>query len=583
MSEAVQKTKEAIDRGNLLLAYDLAETAIADGDDSQELRHLIVLSLARMGNAAKAMELYQEYGLDHSPDSHHQAIAARILKDTALAMPVGNERIVALKNACEAYSTLYQADNDTYLGINAATLAFLSNQGEVARSLAADILAHPAIDDPQNYYDSATKAEALCLLQRYDEAGAVLNRACELPGANPGSRSSSSKQLALIADTMGLDVEKQHDFLSPILPPSVIHYCGHIFLEDADQEKRLRDVIDQYLNENDVGFAYGSIAAGSDILIAEAVLDRGGELHVTLPFDQEDFVAQSITTAGSGWHKRFERCLASATSINFATEMAYVGDPSQFAYASKVAMGQAKLRGQFLGSPVEQLAIWDGVASNGPAGTGADVENWRGYGGTTKIIDAAELNRNMGWAKKPAKDSVKRNIVAILFTDFPGFSKLSESALPEFWNGVMGRMAKVLNNHKAHVITQNSWGDAVHAVMPNVEDAAQIASELQDALLDFDFARLGLTETSGMRIGVHYGPAFEMEDMITGKVNFYGTEISRAARIEPVTPAGAVFVTEPFAAILSLEASDKFRSDYVGNVKLAKDYGTYPIFRLSRS
>ena len=33
---------------------------------------------------------------------------------------------------------------------------------------------------------------------------------------------------------------------------------------------------------------YGQLACGADILIAEALLDRGGELHVVLPFAEED-------------------------------------------------------------------------------------------------------------------------------------------------------------------------------------------------------------------------------------------------------------------------------------------------------
>jgi len=55
------------------------------------------------------------------------------------------------------------------------------------------------------------------------------------------------------------------------------------------------------------------------------------------------------------------------------------------------------------------------------------------------------------------------------------------------------------------------------------------------------------------------------------------------ARLEPVTPPGAVFVTEPFAAILALEAGGEFTCRYVGRIPLAKKYGDYPMYRLSRA
>lgn len=581
MKQAIKQTKAAIDNGNLLLAYDIAQSAIEAGDGSEELRHLLVLALARMGNAERAMELYHHYGLERSPDAHHRAIVARILKDSALATAEPDDRDQAFALAFAAYERLFRENGDAYPGINAATLSYLGGQKPKARELAATILALPEIADPADFYAAATKAEALLLLGRFDEAGATLQSARDLPGANTGAKSSSCRQLSLIAAAAGLGVEQSDALLSPILPPSVIHFCGHMFLEDAAPEARLRGAIDQFLDEHDVGFAYGAIAAGSDIMIAEAILARGSELHLTLPFAREDFIIQSITPAGSGWLKRFERCMALATSVNFATEMHYVADPSQFGYASKVAMGMAKLRAQYLGGAVQQLAIWDGKPANGPAGTGADVKNWQGYGGSVTIIGAQDLNRQLSLPQKPLDDPYKRTTAAILFTDFQGFSKLSEAAIPTFWNGVMGRMGIVLRGHQKHILAQNSWGDALLAVASSAAVAAEIALELQSALRGFDTATLGLEETGGMRIGVHYGPTYEMDDPITGKVNYYGTEVSKAARIEPVTPPGAVFVTEPFAAILALEAADRFICQFVGNVQFAKDYGTYPMYRLT--
>ena len=54
---------------------------------------------------------------------------------------------------------------------------------------------------------------------------------------------------------------------------------------------------------------------------------------------------------------------------------------------------------------------------------------------------------------------------------------------------------------------------------------------------------------NGMRIGVHYGPAYRTIDHITGRTTFYGTEVSKAARIEPVTPPGAVFAVTGTPAV----------------------------------
>ncbi len=580
MGLSVKLTKQAIDKGNLLLAYDLARVAIDGGDTSTELRHLLVLTLARMGDGQQAMQLYEEYGLHGSSNAHHRSIAARILKDAALAMPAGDNRDDALSAAYRAYADIFEESGDAYPGINAASLALLSGRKKQAQVLASSIIALKKISNPKDYYDAATLAEALLINERIDEAAAALYMASRLPDANSGAKSSTSRQLSLLAKMLKLDGDREDVLLAPISPPTVIHYCGHMFLEDAATEAALRHRIDGFLDQQNGDFAYGALAAGADILVAEAILARGGELHVTLPFLKEDFIDQSVTPAGEGWLGRFEHCLEAATSVHFATEMNYVGDPEQFGYASKVAMGMAKLRAEYLGTSPQQLALWDGVAVEGPAGTGADVKAWKAYSGATTIIAPENIDRDLSWPKQPDTDDLTRGLAAFLFTDFPGFSKLAEAALPAFWQGVMGRMADVLDSYPDKVLAKNSWGDAVLAISLDAPVAAEIALALQESLRDFDYSLLGLSESSGMRIGVHYGPAYQTQDLITGKTTFYGTEVSRAARIEPVTPPGAVFVTEPFAAILVLEASDRFKCRYVGNVEFAKGYGTYPIYRL---
>jgi class 3 adenylate cyclase len=61
-----------------------------------------------------------------------------------------------------------------------------------------------------------------------------------------------------------------------------------------------------------------------------------------------------------------------------------------------------------------------------------------------------------------------------------------------------------------------------------------------------------------------------------------GSHVSRTARIEPVTPPRAVYVTEPFAAALLLAGRDDLACDYVGHMPAAKDYGRLRMYRLRR-
>lgn len=580
MSDAADLAAAALSRGDLIGAYDLTVSAIAAGDDSLEIRHRQVLALARMGDVERAMERFAAYGLDRSADPHQRAIGARLLKDRALAA-AGEARREAFAAALDAYHAIYRDSGDSFPGINAATLALLAGEAERARDLAETLLADPAVAAAADYYLAATKAEALLLLGRVDEVAEVLG--CEAIAVSPdhGARAGTVHQLAMIADHLAL--ADFRTMLAPLAPPRVAHFCGHMFAADEGMEAHLSARIDATLTGEKIGFLYGALACGGDILVAEAALARGIELNVVLPFAEEDFLAQSVLPGGEGWHARYRACLDQAASVTFASEMEFFGDPAQYGYASRMAMGLARLRARHLGADRVQIAIWDGMATDGPAGTGPDVMAWKKTGGRTVVIDPGPVRRGLARPDPRVQSAYERSLAAILFTDFAGFSTLKETALPAFWGGVMRRVADVLDAHSDGIECRNSWGDALYAVAVSAPLAAQVALELQDALAAFDFATLGLDGTGGMRVGVHYGPAYRTTDHITGRTTFYGTEVSKAARIEPVTPPGAVFVTEPFAAILALEAGDEFACRYVGRIALAKNYGAFPMYRLTRT
>ena len=72
---------------------------------------------------------------------------------------------------------------------------------------------------------------------------------------------------------------------------------------------------------------------------------------------------------------------------------------------------------------------------------------------------------------------------------------------------------------------------------------------------------------------------FPTLDPVIAAPAFMGSHVSRTARIEPVTPPGAVYATEAFAAALVLSGSD-YAADYVGHMPAAKDFGSLRMYRL---
>jgi class 3 adenylate cyclase len=170
----------------------------------------------------------------------------------------------------------------------------------------------------------------------------------------------------------------------------------------------------------------------------------------------------------------------------------------------------------------------------------------------------------------------------MLFGDVKGFSKLTDEQLPRFAESILGALAVVLERYRGHVSHQNTWGDAVYVVLSNALIAAACALDLQEAIATIDLASGGLPPHLALRLGGHVGPIFPTHDPVLDGPAFMGSHVSRTARIEPVTPPGAVYVTEPFAAALELHGGRDFLCDYVGHMAAAKDYGRLRMYRLRR-
>ncbi len=592
--------------GDLFEAYDQAHQGLAEHPGDWALKHRAVLCLASTGATRRALDELAASGIDRIAPEELAALPPafaldlaslrpRLLKDAAVAAR-GPARRELLAAAAAAYEAPYRAAraaglaNAYYPGINCATLRLLAGDAEGAAALARELLAQLAEwPGEKSYYEIATELEAQLLtgdLARAEASAAALREALRRqPDPNYRDLASTIAQLRRIVAAKNL----AFDPAAALAPPRVIHYLGHIISPPgqggrfpAEQEGEIAARIAAAVGGAELTFAYGSLAAGADILFAEAVLARpGNRLHVVLPFDLDEFIAVSVRPAGEGWVERFHRCWEAARERRFATEDGYLGDDDLFSYCSQLAMGLALLRANQLSSTVEQIAVWDGRPPSGPAGTAVDLNNWRRSGRAQTIIPVA------GSPAVPAPAAPQRTVArrtrAMLFGDIKGFSKLHDTQLPQFVDVVLGAVARVVDRFAADILLKNTWGDGLFLVFDDAGKAADCALALQEELAAVDLAAHGLPETMALRLGGHLGPVYTARDPVLRHDNFFGAHVSRAARIEPVTPEGFVYVTETLAAVLALHNADQFACHYVGITKAAKDYGEMRMFLLTRA
>jgi len=392
--------------------------------------------------------------------------------------------------------------------------------------------------------------------------------AADRVGGDLADRASTRRQLSLVCQAIGVDVA----VLDSLPVPIALHFCGHLVADEHEAIEEIRTVLDR------IGpvVAHGSLAAGADILIAEEVLRRGSELHVVLPFPMEEFIQTSVAPQGPEWVDRFQFCLDSAASVTVVTAARQGDDDAAYAYCSSIAMGTALIRSRFMAGRAVQIAVWDGILSSRFAGTSVDVARWATSGSTQIIVKVERSGTSTPARPRPGPS---RTVEAILFADVKGFSALPDSQVPTFVNDVLRPLAAVLDG--VDVRQRNGWGDALFVVLDSVATAADVALRLQEVMANLDLEVLGLPNLS-LRIGVHAGPVFSLHDPVRAVTSYFGEHVNRAARIEPITPPGAVFVTGACAALLALDADSEFACEYVGRVATAKSYGEFPMYLLRR-
>ncbi len=566
--------RAAIRTGDLFRACDLADAALAEWPDDRLLQYLSVLALVRAGATDEAMARRSKYGLraerlEGQLDVDIASLEGRLLKDKAL-LAGEPERSRLLMASAADYAAVFERSGDPFPGVNAATLTLLGGDAATARKIAARVLS--ALTAPSDYWGWASVAEAAAVCGDMDRAAAALAAAA---GFEPdeGARASTLRQLRLLSEARGIDPA----WLAPLHPRGVVHFTGHMIgarFAAGDTDRVAAEIV-RLLEMYRVGFGYGSLAGGADILFAEALIARGAELHVVLPFERDEFRAVSVVPSGPGWGERFDRCLAAAKSVSFATTDAWLDDDGLFAYCSRMAMGLARLRAGFLQGEAVQLVVWDGMAGNGLAGAAADIAAWKAGGGRTEVIS---VTGTAGPASAPVRK--RRELHAMLFGDVKGFSKLTETELPRFVEIVLGGLHRAIAGYGERVLSANTWGDGVFLVVEDAVTAAALAVDLQKAMKALDPVRDRLPGHLALRLGGHVGPVFRMHDPIQDRINYFGVHVSRTARIEPVTPVGAVYVTEQFAADLAAVGNKTFQCDYVGVGPAAKGYGDMRFYSL---
>lgn len=575
--------------GEPLLAFDVLRQGMEMGGNYR-LQQLCAAALLRSGATDSARKLLGDLVTKGADDEETLGLLARAEKGLALSCSVAAARKRHLSKAFELYADAFERTKGYWTGINAATLALVLKKKQTATILARRVTAICEQElqgsSPVSPWIYATMGESCLILGSVDEAKQHYERAVAASGKSYGNLASMRQNANLVIQNSAFTFS-----LNEVLPlPDVIVFSGHMLDTLGRKSARFgeQDIPEvQRQMEDELGsvpaLAYSSAACGSDIVFLEANARNGGENYVVLPFPEKDFIARSVAFAGRNWEERFHNVLDSASDVYILSSGVSHVPEAQFEYANRMAFGLACLKARQLGSRLRGIAVWDGVVA-GAGGTSSAVEVWRQNQVATRVIRPSPVSRTTtaGRPKAPsAKPAFVPEIRGIVFADVVGFSRLGEDQVLRFFGKFMKDIGDFLAAPNRQPLVMSTWGDALYLVYESARKAGCAALELNRRVATVTWSRFGLPEGIAFRIGVHAGPVYACIDPVTKMRTFIGAHVTRAARIEPITPPGKVYVSQEFAALAAAERVQEFTSEYVGITPSAKGYGDYPTYVLA--
>ncbi|ADG11733.1 hypothetical protein B7G68_16880 [Caulobacter segnis] len=496
--------------------------------------------LIRAGAVDQAWALFAQAGLTASEDPAALILKGRLLKERARAAR-GDARRDLFGQAAGAYREAAARGEGAYALINAASLSLLAGDEEGGRRHALAALAAPGDDTP--FYEAATRAEALLLLRRMDEAKAALQQAVARGPRAWEDHAVTLRQFRLILSSLG----QPDDWLSILAPPRALHFTGQMTLS-ADEDALL-DVIAGFLERERVAFGYGALAAGADLLVAEALVAAGAELHVILPLDQKAFRARSVSPWGGAWEARYDRLLATAQSVCVTGPGLDQVSSGALALGDETAMGMAVLRAAGLAGDAIQLAV-----STRDAADAFATARWRDTDRCQCMLrPTAPVGAAPTGPMPPSRLTSAAALGCVLDLTPDGESEAALAALAR------------LIAAEPEPLSAPSWsGHNLLLTYATPLAAEAVAIRLRDAF----GARL--------RMAAAYGPVETVANPFGAGRLAIGSTPETVADLLRVTPPGGFYLEPCFAATLALDVSnDKARritnltGDTVGPYALA--------------
>ncbi|MCA9739806.1 MAG: DUF4071 domain-containing protein [Gemmatimonadetes bacterium] len=292
--EVLDEALEAADRG--MEPRDLARLQRARGE-----------ALAELGRTDEALDALEALSRAEPLDAWTGGILAGVYKRQWLAL--GKRRRSLLLRAYQTYRDTYARTLHYYPGINAATLARLLGKEDEARALATRLRDRLSAENDLYFWDEATLGEAHLLLGDHDAAVRAYESAVvqALEQRNRRALVSMRRQIPLILEgSQDPAADDTARLLAQLFDVGHVGVFAGLRVQEGfplERERWVRRALREALERHDIAVGCGCGEAGADLVCAELLLERSGEVEILLPYPRRLFRAD---LPDARWRERFD-------------------------------------------------------------------------------------------------------------------------------------------------------------------------------------------------------------------------------------------------------------------------------------
>jgi hypothetical protein len=561
----IQQIDTLISQGRYLEAQQGAEALINKGSDLR-LDQLYALALSKSGAPEEAQRYIEPVYKNHHEDAETAGIMGSIYK----AMFRKNQQTSFAVQSRDTYLKNFVATRNHYTGINAASMSAMMMQGSKSKEIARQIITMIS-PDATDFWELATLGEAHLLTKESEKSVEYYVKARKVAGNDWGKINSVYDQLWLLNHYLPV----QKDILRIFSPPGVVAFVGHMIDDPSRQISRFPASIEKQVKESIVNnlmtvnahIGFCSLACGSDVLFAEAMIDLKREVNIFLPFNTADFIDASLRFAGEEWVTRFQSIIEKYP-VKIITEERYAGYDSLFNFQSKMIFGSAMLRSQAQQNRTTLLTVLSETdLKKKIGGTNYSVTLWPFKEKHININPDIFLSGNEVHSPQPAPERrvetlPNRKIWNHLAVDISRLTPIFKDKIQKEINGLNTAALPFRSTEVSKDLTVYSFESEYGAF--------DLMNHLQDLLKKFP-------KDQHVSIHLHSGLTTLTEDKFIGEGIETITELSRLS-------VSGIQASEHVASMLALQPN-KYSLEFAGIVGLKneKHLGIYRVLQLSRS